>query len=262
MRSKRIKRIKKISIRSKTYKKRSYRKSKESKRSSRKTRRKNKTGGVLPIKKEIQDKGVENTNYHKIILPFRDNTLPDNIITEFHNNRSYSFVIFNSEPNIFYLIKERGSVTDRPWIGHSSVLPDEERSKYIELGEKRFKMVGEGVYNANCPEDYVLLAGQCYFYNGKLIKLSNWSGHYPITFKDFQDGFLKVASLLPNIEIVDYLDEERPALQEKVTAQFQRHWEAVDASQSKIDTANTMIGDKTPDQLTLGEWEDYIGAAW
>jgi len=214
-------------------------------------------GGVLPASTSIQDEGVLNENYYKVGLPMYENKLPERL----QDYRSWlsSFVILNDDLNTLYLIKDKGSIMNRPWIGHSSVLSGPARESWSMDATERSRATLAGEYNANNPDDTVFLAGTCYFDNGVLVKLTNWSGHYPTTYREYEEAFSNVSKLFPGVEIADYSEEAgaQESSIARLSSQFPGNW---DTKESVRREARLTQADKTPDELTKGELEAEMGA--
>ena len=154
-----------------------------------KSSKKQMKGGIfLSSKWSIQDMGEPEKHYTTVDLPLSDNNLDINI-KEFckkmklskKGNYKLIFVILSQDLNKLYLIKSSDEETyeEGEWIGHSSILPQEERDKY--------------------DSHYVYLAGDMLVTEeGEIKKITNQSGHYPMPIDQFKE---LAQPLFPGINI-------------------------------------------------------------
>lgn len=230
------------------------RKTKRVKRSKNNKVQKKMKGGVLPVTKYvIQDEGTVNEDYIILDLPLTSISYTNKAFWGY-GFKKFSFIITKDKDKI-YIIKDRGSGDDRPWIGHSSVLSSEERSKYTTKQVERKTKEESGDYETNNPEDYVYLAGVVYYDGEKIFKISNWSGHYSMPYVDFLSAVTAISDKLPGIEFVNYLVEEREKLEEAVDTKIAHRSEGVQASRSLLD-------EKSFDELTEEEYQQLMSAMW
>ena len=170
--------------------------------------------------------------------------------------RIFDFIITRDKDKI-YIIEAMGKEGSPYWIGHTSVLPLEERVNYESKQKVRSNKEIEGNYETNNEGDYVYLAGQIY-YNGKgnFLKMSNWSGHYSMPYDDFLSAAIAISDELPGIQFVDHLVEER----EKIEASLDSKVVGTQKREN-VHAASELMNERNPNELTDEEWSTMLSLA-